>query len=316
MGETAVAWKYYDRAFNRGNNRGFVWLRDGAVAGMVGLIPVQRRCGPTVMPLSWTCDWGLADPSSSPGMGIRLLKTAVASAGCVASFGGNANTRSLLPRMAVTTLPDAGISLWRPLRSGALLRVASKRRPVLRRFVGTLLGRVPIPRRPRRRPKIHASFVVGVAPALESLLESLTPAQWSAHYDLAYLQWALERAPDLDPVTCLVRGQAGVLAAAVLWHPRAHPSNLRPWHVKCALWYRAGARDAAVAVADEVIRRAQTTGAEQISTIVTSGDDTLDVFRNAGFVRRRATRSLYLLAAEPTTLHGLSYFATDLAQRF
>ncbi|MBC7973475.1 MAG: hypothetical protein H7138_00715, partial [Myxococcales bacterium] len=96
----AVGWKYYDEAFNRGRNRGFAWVKDGRVRGFIGIVPAALARGDDVVPLQWTCDWGLADPKATPGMGILLLRKVTADGAPTATMGGNANTRALVPRLA------------------------------------------------------------------------------------------------------------------------------------------------------------------------------------------------------------------------
>src|SRR3712207_729803 len=73
-----IEWKYFDPAFNRDRNRGYAWLQQGRVAGVIGLIPFTIATGTRTRALHWSCDWMLADPDASPGMGIMLLKRAMA----------------------------------------------------------------------------------------------------------------------------------------------------------------------------------------------------------------------------------------------
>jgi hypothetical protein len=63
-----IDWKYFDQAFNRGRDRGYVWLRRDRVAGMIGLIPftIAAAAG-RAREVHWSCDWMLADPSATLG---------------------------------------------------------------------------------------------------------------------------------------------------------------------------------------------------------------------------------------------------------
>jgi hypothetical protein len=324
----AIGWKYYDEAFNRGRNRGFAWVKDGRVRGFIGIVPGLVARGSEVVPLHWTCDWGLEDPKATPGMGILLLRRVTAAGEHAATMGGNANTRTLVPRLAARSFEGAGLHLWRPLRTAALLHLAAARAPVLGRLAPTALGKLPLPwlvRRPRR----HVRITEGVAPSLDALFDAQRPTAWTARYDVPHLQWALERCPGIVSGSCYVEGDRGPVAGAVLWHSSA--SAIR--HVRFALWATPGADDAAAQVVGEVIRCARSRGGALISALVGRWDTAeLAVLRRAGFFPRAGPLPLYVFAhagagpgAGPGSgrddrlgggLGGLNYLATDLAQRF
>ena len=99
-----IAWKYFDATFNRGRERGLVWVHRGEVRGFIGLIPFRLRTQDVLRDAVWTCDWSLEDPRRSPGMGIVLLRAAIAAAPVAISLGGNEMTRALLPRIAAQTI--------------------------------------------------------------------------------------------------------------------------------------------------------------------------------------------------------------------
>lgn len=323
-GSAAIGWKYYDEAFNRGRNRGFAWVKDGRVRGFIGIVPGLVARGSEVVPLHWTCDWGLADPKATPGMGILLLRRVTAAGEHAATMGGNANTRTLVPRLAARSFEGAGLHLWRPLRTAALLHLAASRAPALGRLAPTALGRLPLPWRvPRARSRVRISD--GVAPGLDVLFEAQRPAAWTARYDVPHLQWALERCPGIVAGSCHVDGDRGPVAGAVLWYSDA--SAVR--HVRFALWATPGADDASAQVVGEVIRCARSRGGALISALIGRWDTAeLAVLRRAGFFPRAGPLPLYVFAPGGTGpgagmpgdlgagLGGLNYLATDLAQRF
>jgi hypothetical protein len=308
----AVAWKYYDVAFNRGRDRGFVWLRDDRVRGFIGLIPAAMARGAEVVPLAWTCDWGLDDPAGTPGMGVHLLRRAVAAGPHTATLGGNKHTTTLVPRMAACTFDDAGISYWRPLTSAAVLRLLGTRLAPLGRAADTPLGRVPIPR-PRRRAAARVRLDAGIAPELDALFTAARPPAWTARYDVDYLRWALERCPGIVCATLLVAGTAAPVAGAVAWYAADAPIRT----VRFACWSEPGARDATEAVVAATAGWARRVGAEGVATIAGRWDvEQRDALERVGLRRRASTRPLYVFAPHLDALGGLNYLATDLAQRF
>ena len=72
MASEVVEWKYFDENFNRGRERGYVWMRDGGVQGFIGVIPWSVRRGDERLEMVWGCDWSVADPNISKGMGLVL----------------------------------------------------------------------------------------------------------------------------------------------------------------------------------------------------------------------------------------------------
>ncbi len=307
-------WKYFDDEFNRSRNRGFAWMQHGKVRGFVGIIPATIARDGESMQFAWTCDWLVADPSSAPGMGVILLRHAVAAMDLAATLGGNANTQRLLPRMADQVLPSAARYFWRPLRASALFYLVSSRVRALEGLrLGGRAGALRLPwrlRRPSNQPRVAA----GVASALENLLESHSSHEWAVRYDLAHLKWSVERCPGLVSSTCYVPDGSSAIAASVLWH--AEHNRLR--HVRFAHWSKPGEEQAAHDVITESIRRAKAAGAALISTVVSAADtERISVLRGAGFLPRRAALPLYL--SGPTwpsldRLGGLDYFASDFAQ--
>jgi hypothetical protein len=302
-----IGWKYFDRDFNRDRCRGMVWMRRGEVSGFIGAIPAAIQRGSDVRPLNWTCEWGLRDPKTSPGIGVKLLRALIDRVENVAGAGGNEHSTTLGPRMATHSFSDAGLFLWRPLRASSLFQLAAMRVPALGALATSPLGRVPIPiwlgaRRPTVRT--HA----GVAPVFDGLFDQLRPAAWTARYDQHYLAWAIERCPGLEAASCDAPG-----AAAVAWWATANAVR----HVRFALWAAPDAQAAARDVIAETVRGARATGAAILSTIVSRWDTGLvTALRGAGFLPRPAKLPLYLFMPAVDRLSGLNYFAADMAQRF
>jgi hypothetical protein len=305
-----IGWKYFDGAFNQGRGRGMVWVRRGEVAGFIGAIPAQMRRGDETRPLHWTCEWGLRDPKTSPGMGVKLLRALVGSVENVAGAGGNRNSTDLGPRMAERSLADAGLYLWRPLRASSLLQLAATRVPALHALgalAGSPLGRVPLPIwLGARRPSVRT--FAGVAPVFDALFEQLRPLAWTAHYDQHYLDWAIARCPGIESMTCSAPG-----AASVAWYSTANAVR----HARFAVWAVPDATAAARDVVAETVRAARRAGAGIVSTVVSRWDtELLAVLRRAGFLPRLEKLSLYLFMSAIDRLSGLNYFVADMAQRF
>src|SRR5262245_50514506 len=169
--DPAVAeWKYFDAAFNRDRCRGLVWLRDGDVRAFLGLIPCAVTDGATSWPMTWTCDWSVADRSTDGALGILLLKKAITVAPWLLAFGGNDTTQALLPKVATATIEGAGVTYRLRLRLGTITRRLERRVPLLARRRVAHLHRIPIRRVPR-----HAHGV-SCAPGISSAIEAVTGA--------------------------------------------------------------------------------------------------------------------------------------------
>jgi len=302
-----IGWKYFDREFNRDRCRGMVWMRRGEVRGFIGAIPAVMQRGADVRPLHWTCEWGLADPKTSPGMGVKLLRALVGHVENVAGAGGNENSTTLGPRMAERSFTDAGLYLWRPLRASSLFQLAAIRLPAFGALAESPLGRVPIPMwLGARRPSVRTR--AGIAPVFDALFDQLRPATWTARYDQHYLEWAIARCPGIESASCDAPG-----AAAVAWYSTANAVR----HVRFALWAAPDAATPARDVVAETVRGARATGAAIMSTIVSRWDtELIAVLRRAGFLPRPAKLPLYLFMPAVDRLNGLNYFAADMAQRF
>lgn len=305
-----IRWKYFDDEFNAGQERALVWMQGGAIAGFIGILPFSLGCGGERIAAQWTFDWSLTSPGQTPGMGIMLLQRAVAKWHQLHSFGGNENTRSLLPRFATYTDATSASTMMRPLSLGYWLDRVRQRVP-----------QVPIPRLldAIRWPARDAALVdttPGVSPLLAPLLDA--EVMLTAHgrvtrpaYDLRHLSWLIGRCPLLESWTITSKG-GGV--GALLWR-RRDPSD-GEWRV--ALWIRPGASTLANSVLDACAHHAATRGATHLAAIVATNDDERrEAFAAARFTSRRGFHPLYISATSADHVSGpitaLSYLDADMA---
>jgi hypothetical protein len=309
-----VDWKYFDERFNCGRERGYAWFVDGKVLGFIGLIPFDLDRGGATEPAAWTCDWSVADPKSSGAMGLLLLKYAYRSfGGPVFNLGGNQYSRRVFSRIAAHTFADAGVTLYAPLRGGAILRALRRRIPQIPASGLGALNRVPLWRN-RRRPALAARFDPGVSRAIAPLL--VAGGGWRPRYDFEYVDWQIGRCPALLSATCYAPADSPQ-AAAALWRTRQDPGLWR-----AAIWAHPDAREAADSVAAAALEHAYENQGEVLSILVSRLDRELaGILRRRGFFTRRPRRPLDAIlnakGNEPfEELHGLSFLDTDLAHRF
>lgn len=148
-----IAWKYFDEAFNRDRERGFVLLRDGDVAGFVGVIPMEIGADGRDWPSAWICDWYC----SVPGMGGFLFYEALRSFQYLAAFGaGTEYSRPALSGFSTVEYTDAGVVHVFPVRLAPVLRKIGKLAPWLHIEAWPGLNRLPLPA-PRRTNLSHAT---------------------------------------------------------------------------------------------------------------------------------------------------------------
>jgi hypothetical protein len=316
MSPEVVEWRYFDSAFNRGRNRGFVWLRQNRIEGMIGLIPFEVGDGKRRRDVEWFCDWVLADPGKSLGMGVVILKRAIESNGALACLGGNEKTRKLMPRIATRTVPDAGLSLHLALRSGAVLRLLERRSPMFRVPKPRISYMIPLRWMPKRMGRSDVTTQAGVAPQIAPLVELRQGNGWYPHYDVEYVDWQIGRSPLLLSATSYSRGVGDPLAAALYWRPRAFSDFWR-----LALWWNKEHPERLSSVIDEAISRVYQDHGMGISVIVSHLDsDLIAILKAHGFRAGGIRRSLYLCTAAPTEpleeLKGLSYLDVDTGYRF
>lgn len=315
MSREIAEWRYFDAAFNRGRNRAFVWLREGRIDGMVGLIPFVAASGKERRPVEWISDWILADPPNSLGMGVMLLKRAIAAAGGVLSLGGNETATKLMPRIATRTIPDAGLGLHLPLRSGALLRVLERRSAALRVPKPRATYRIPLRWVPRSG-RSDVATTAGLDPRIGPLLEMERNDGWYPRYDLEYVDWQVGRSPLLHCTTSCAPAAGTPRAAVLAWRPRASTDF---WRI--AAWWHPEYPEYLTAVIREAVSRVYEAGGWGISAIVSHRDAQLiGALKTSGFVGGGLRRPLFLCtskeAAPLDELRGLSYLDTDTAYRF
>jgi hypothetical protein len=312
-----IEWKYFDAAFNRGRSRGYVWLHRDRVGGMIGLIPFAIAAAGQAREVQWSCDWMLADPLASPGIGILLLKRALATGEGVIGLGGNENTRKLIPRLATRTVPDAASTLHLFLRSGALLEKLERRLARVPLRAPGFLRRLPLRWIPRSGRDTGVRTETGVAPTIGPLLESDGGPGWHPRYDFDYVDWQVGRCPTLVSGTSYAPGRTAPDAAAVYWRPR---SSNTFWRM--AVWWNEEHPDRLDAVVREAISRVYEHGGAAVSVIASRSDAPLiGRLEAAGFVALGRPRAVYLCAGAQSTeplpeLRGLSYLDTDLGYRF
>lgn len=318
MGVTpeVVDWRYLDRDFNRGRNRGYAWLPRNRIQGMIGLIPFRVGTAGLSRSANWSSDWILANPTAHPGMGIVLLRRAIEESGDLFALGGNENTRKILPRLARHTVPDAAITLHLPLRSGALLERAA-RWMILRGLPKPrLLYMIPLRwvRKSARGPEVTTQQ--GVAPRIAALLEG-DENGWRPYYDLSYLEWQIGRSPLLQSYTSYSPSKGEPLAAALYWRQRASSDFWR-----LAVWCRKdGSKHLASAIRTAVAEIYQQKGVVVSALLSRLDIEARAVFHSAGFLAAGRRRPLYLCSGQESDgevpeLRGLSYLDTDLAYRF
>jgi hypothetical protein len=312
LSDERIAWKYYDEAFNRGRERGYVSCRDGRVQGFIGTIPCTVATAAGERPMVWTCDWSVEDPRRSPGIGILLLKHVYKCHEHAAAVGGSDDTRAALPRL-VPTFEDAAAFLHLPLRSGALIEKLEQRIAWLPRLSRTPLGALPLPRR-RQSKGAAAVFREGVAAEMGELLSQPPPdGSCAPLYGADYLDWQVGRCPGLAAFSCIV-GSGAETAGALVWTG----GDARHWRMALA------ARPGAAAQLDPLLRAVAERVAGQsgilLSTIVAGRDaETLGALRRMRFLEGSQRWPLYLSFPAIACDGGfsrLSYLDTDLAGFF
>ena len=284
---------------------------------MIGLIPFTIAAAGQTREVDWSCDWMLADPSASPGIGILLLKRAMAASKGVIGLGGNETTRKLIPRIATRTVPDAALTLHLLLRSGALLEKLERRLARVPLRAPEFLRRLPLRWVPRSARETGVRTETGVAPTIAPLLDVDCSLGWHPQYDFDYVDWQVGRCPTLISATSYAPGSAAPHAVAVYWRPRASTTFWR-----MAVWWNEEHPGRFDAVVREAISQVYERGGAALSVIVSRFDGPLiSRLKAAGFVAWGNPRAVYLCAGARSTeplpeLSGLSYLDTDLAYRF
>jgi len=307
-----INWKYFDPGFRHSGERGWVWLKEDKVKGLIGLLPFTLASTAGRAACAWTCDWFVADAARNPGIGALLLKEAIEQEGLLVTLGGNEATARMVPRMAAHAVDAAAVGLTLPLRLGGLQAY----RALAARAPGAFGSLSKMPLRPRGgRPNVGVRTEAGIAPPLAEVLESATRgAAWSPVYDFDYVRWQLERCPVLESFTVYVDARSAP-AAAVVWRPK------RGAHWRMAFWAIDTGAEHCGAVIDEAVNRVYALGAESLSALAGRGDTvSLGCLRAAGFRENALSLPLYVLARDRNTpierVSGLGYADSDLGYRF
>lgn len=311
-----VEWKYFDEQFNRGRERGYVWLNKEKVRGFIGVIPlwVQTDSGPKQM--VWTCDWSVEDPAKSPGIGVMLLKKVQADYDHVGGVGGSDFTHAILPRMADHTVADAAIFLHLPLRLGFLLQKLEQRMRWLPKLSRTAMARMPVrcPRSISQDPQV--TLEAGVSDAVATLFEAVGQGEPRPVYDRAFLDWQVGRSPHLRTLSCFAGVRSDPKAGALFWTLDDDP---RSW--RAAFRFAPGAANELETVISAVARFVRSKGGEALSVVISHLDaELLTILMAQRFLVGPVRWPLYLLSrsgnSNVTDLAGLSYLDTDMASRF
>ncbi len=317
MSPEIIEWKYFDAAFNRNRERGFVWWYDDQVLAFEGLVPFLLGRGSQSWESMWLCDWARRPGDIGRGMGLKLQMAAVQAFDHLFGVSGTDVARGLHAKVADRLVPDAGIVFRLPLRLGPILDKLGRRVPFLRSDRLRRLGRIPLPGAVRKALQRDVRTETGIPRAIGSLVESDRASGWYPRYDLDYLDWQLVRCPVLTCGTCYVPTGTGARAAAVFWRSITSTDS---WRV--AVWGREGAGDDMAAVLDGAIRQAYCAGGTMVRLIASRRDtDLVSLLESRRFTTSHHRLPLSIYTARPTSqpvdeIAGLSYLDGDFAYRF
>jgi hypothetical protein len=219
-----IEWKYFDQSFNRHRERGVVLVRENQVAGFLGLIPFRLQKDEVRAECAWSCDWSV-DPGQG-GMGLMLVKRARELYDGIFNLGGNENTRRLFPRLADSTVPDAGVGFVLPLRLGSIFARLPKGR--LRDLLNQqdALQQIPL-RWVRGLSKSGITIDSGLSARVISLVDSAPQGDWRPLYDSEFLKWQFGRCPDITCWSCWISSELPLRTAALIWRSRLSPKFWR-----------------------------------------------------------------------------------------
>ena len=309
MSREIAHWKYFDAEFNRGRNRGWVWLRENEVCGFVGQIPFQIARGDEILDAHWICDWSIADPQGNAGAGARLFKRAIANCALPMVVGGNSISIPLLDRMAARTDFEATSEYRRFLRLEPIIQALANKIPPLKLL--RPLGKLPVARLSQEKVWISNGIAENIAPLLP-----LASKVWTAVYDVEFLRWQIERCPQLQAITVCDREENPHIAI-VAWTHSGH-SNWR-----FCLWQKP---DCATSTSRQVLAGALShimqRGATQVSCVLSRWDEAqISLLKSAGFAPTKLQRPLFfydnvLSELQLTQLQQVNFLAADLGHRF
>ena len=311
-----VAWKYFDSRFNRDRERGVVWVREGRVAGFLGLIPFGAETGGIrAAQCAWSCDWSVA-PLEASGMGLMLVKRARDLYDGIFNVGGNENTRRIFPRLADRTVPDAAVNLVLPLRLGstfALLPPGILKRALSRQ---KLLQQIPL-HRARDRRRIGVSIEPGLAPHVVSMLREEAPRDWQPLYDSEYIDWQLVRCPAVKCWSCWISSDSPVRTAALIWTSQSSSGYWRL--VFCGASGDLEKIELLTGAMVSFVHAQKGIALFAMASHLESG--LMNLLARQGFLRRRAKLPFYVMRGRNRELpidefKVLNFLDADLAYRF
>jgi hypothetical protein len=309
-------WKYFDSHFNRNRERGVVWVREGRVAGFLGLIPFCVEKGRVcASQCAWSCDWSV-DPLEAGGMGLMLAKRARDLYDGIFNVGGNENTRRIFPRLADRTVPDAAVNLVLPLRLGstfALLPPGVLKRTLSRQ---RLLQQIPL-HWGRDRSRIGVSIEPGLSPRVISVLGDVGPCYWQPLYDSEYVDWQLVRCPTVNCWSCWISSDSPPRTAALIWTSR---SSTGYWRLAfCGVMADLERIEALTGAIASFVRGQKGIALFAMASHLESG--LMNLLARQGFLRRRAKLPFYVMRGRNRELpldefKTLNFLDADLAYRF
>lgn len=308
-----IDWKYFDPSFNRRGERGVVLARGNEVAGFLGLIPFRLERGHVRAECAWSCDWSVAPGQG--GMGLLLAKRARELYDGIFNLGGNENTRRLFPRLADSTVSDAGLSFVLPLRLGSIFArlPRGKIQDLLNRqqFLQQIpLRWVPAP------SEAKIAIDAGLSPRLISLAQAEPHGDWRPLYDSEFLKWQFGRCPAIACWSFWMVSESPLRTAALIWRSR---SSTKFW--RFALWGETQDADKLKKIIGAVVSFVYKEGCVALFAIASHKEsDLATLLRRHGFLCYGKLpfdvmrgRCAQLPTDEFSTL---SFLDTDLAYRF
>ena len=314
--EAMVEWKYFDDRFNKGRERGYVWMNSGRVGGFIGLIPFRIIHNHRELTAAWSCDWSL-DWRMRPGIGgVLMVREALRSYDLILSSGGNDKTRRIFSQIALTTSTNAGLSLHAPMRLGFVLQLLRCKlgSPFLDRM--QRVSHFPLRTTGRRSMRCEVRTEPGVSRAIIPLLEHRSSMEDCPSYDFEYLHWQVGRCPKLESYTMYVDGAAGVRTALLLWCSTASRDFWR-----MALLTSEAGRDELDSVVTTALSYVYAQGGVVLSVGASRHETNLiKALRAHGFLVSPRRRPLYILSHHRgrgmiPEVQQSSYIDTDWAYR-
>jgi hypothetical protein len=309
-------WKYFDSRFNRDRERGVVWVREGRVAGFLGLIPFcVERGGVSAAQCAWSCDWSV-DPLEAGGMGLMLAKRACGLYDGIFNVGGNENTRRIFPRLADRTVPDAAVNLVLPLRLGSTFPLLPP--GILKRALSRqrLLQQIPV-HWVRDRRRIGVSIEPGLSPRVMSVLGAEASRDWQPFYDSEYVDWQLVRCPAIKCWSCWMSSDSPLRTAALIWTTR---SSSGYWRLLfCGATTDLEKIEVLAGAIVSFVHDQKGIALFAMASHLETG--LMDLLARQGFLRRRTKLPFYVMRGRNRELpidefKALNFLDADLAYRF